>query len=257
MLGPPQVIVNSHKMVGLRGDKSLALLAFLAVEARAPHQRSELAMLLWPEHPRFQALQNLRQTLCRLRKAIEDGEAAPAHLLVDTDTLQFNCRSDFWLDTAAFEALIAGVERCSHRRLDQCPPCMANLAMASRYYRGEFAAALHPTGSQALDEWLLFQRESLEQRACDVLCALASSHLALCQLETAQKYAHALLQIDQWHEAGQRLWLHVLALRQGRQAALRSYNTFRRALSDELGLEPENATLDLMNRIRAGNLPTM
>jgi DNA-binding SARP family transcriptional activator len=256
LLGPPQIVVNHHKMLGLRGEKSLVLLAYLAVETRRPHRRSELAALLWPEQARTQALQNLRQTLNRLRRAIEDRSAEPAHLFVDAEMIQFNCHSDFWLDTQAFTEILAGVRCCPHARLDLCPACMSQLVEAFNYYRGEFAATLNPSGSQALDDWLLFQREALERQACAALYALASAHLALHELDAAQEYVRLLLRLDQWHEAGLRLLLRILMLRQERAAAIRSYNAFRRALFDELNLEPERATLDLIAEIRAGRTPT-
>jgi DNA-binding SARP family transcriptional activator len=257
LLGSPRVMVNDTRVMGLSGEKTLALLAYLAVEAQRPHRRRKLAALFWPDQPRSQALQNLRQTLARLRTALADRDADAPHLLVDLDAIQFNRRSDYWLDTERFETLLAAAERHAHRRLDSCPSCLTRLAEAVEYYRGEFAADLNPKGSLDLDEWLLIQREGLQRRACVALQALAGSHLVHCEHELAQHYAGRLLRFDPWNEAVQRLLLRSLALAQGRNAALRQYGGFRAALAGELGVEPEDATMALMDQIRAGRLSAM
>ncbi|MCX6032066.1 MAG: winged helix-turn-helix domain-containing protein, partial [Chloroflexi bacterium] len=161
LLGAPQVLVNGEPAVELRGQKVLALLAYLALEADRPHRRETLAALFWPEQPENQSLQNLRQTLSRLRRALGEGAADPPHLLVESQTIRFNRQSDYWLDVVAFQALLAAAERHPHRRLAVCPACLSQLARAVELYRGELLAQLHPTGSLAFDEWLLLSREQL------------------------------------------------------------------------------------------------
>jgi DNA-binding SARP family transcriptional activator len=108
LLGPPRVLVDGEPAPGLGSQKVLALLAYLAVEAGRPHRRSVLAALFWPDHPPAQALSNLRQTLSRLRRAIQDGPQSsehaisPSHLVVDARFVQFNGESDSWLDVTVF-----------------------------------------------------------------------------------------------------------------------------------------------------------
>ena len=240
--------------MGLKAQKALALLAYLAVEAHRPHRRSTLVALFWPDQPEKQALQNLRQTLSRLRRATGDREADPPHLLTDPQTIQFNRQSDYWLDVETFEALLANTQRHRHRRLDACLTCVSQLAQASEYYRGDFMAGLHPAGSPVLDEWLLIERERLGQQACTALHALASAHLARGETEPARGYARRLLRLDPWNEAAQRLLLRALTLSDGRNAALKHYRAFRRALAGELGVEPEDETLALVEQIRTGTL---
>ncbi len=263
LLGPPQVMVNGEVVMGLKAQKALALLTYLAVEAHRPHRRSELAALFWPDQPEKQALQNLRQTLSRMRKAIEDRtpsgerEADPPHLLTDPQTIQFNRQSDYWLDVEAFKTLLTSTQRHPHRRLEACLTCVSQLAQASEYYRGDFLAGIHPSGSLALDEWLLIQREQLGQQACLALRALTSSHLAHSEPDPARRYAQRLLYLDPWNEATQRLLLRALTLSDGRNAALQHYRSFRQALADELGVEPEDETLALVQQIHAGTLADM
>ncbi|MGE5102440.1 MAG: AfsR/SARP family transcriptional regulator, partial [Deltaproteobacteria bacterium] len=53
------------------GSKTLALLAFLALE-RGPHRREEVTALLWGEYPEDKAKASLRQALTHLRDAVGD-----------------------------------------------------------------------------------------------------------------------------------------------------------------------------------------
>jgi len=215
LLGPPQVSVNGKVVLEDKHQKPLTLLAYLAVEAHRPHQRAALAALFWPDQPERQAMQNLRKTLSRLRRVINDRAAEPAHLLVNPQTIQFNSHSDAWLDVTAFTEAVAGVQEHHHRRLDACPICLLTLTQAVEYYRGSFLAGHHSAGSESLDEWLTIRREQLEQQACLALHALAKSHLAQGKAELACRYARRLLRLDPWNEAGQRLLLQALTLTGG------------------------------------------
>jgi len=251
LLGPPQALVDGQVVLGLQTVKLLALLAYLAAENRQAHTRGALAALFWPEQPEAKAHQNLRQALSRLRQAIGDDRAEPPHLLVDPQSIQFNCQSRFWLDVLTFKGLVDGTQRHPHRRLAACPTCLSRLAEAIDLYRGEFLADLRLDAGEALDEWLLMQREELQQRAARALEALAAAHLARGESEVACRYARHLLHLDPWNEAAERVLLRGLLSSQGRNAALRQYQAFRRRLSGELGVEPEDETQALVAKIRA------
>ncbi len=254
LLGPPQVWVHGQPAIELRGQKMLALLAYLALEAGRPHRRDALAPRFWPDDPEKQALQNLRQTLVRLRRALDDEGADPPHLLIEPQTIRFNRGSDYWLDVEAFQALSVNVERHRHRRLAVCPACLSQLARSVELYRGELLAELHPTGSLAFDEWLLLGREQLGQQASAALHALGEARLAQGDYRAAAGYARRLLRLEPWDEMALRRLLCSLAQGEGRNAALRQYQAFRRGLLTELGVEPEDETAALAAAIQGGTL---
>jgi len=260
LLGAPQVMVNGEAVIGVETPKALALLAYLAVEAHHPQPRSALVALFWPDQPEKRALQNLRQALSRLRKAIEDRtpsgdrEADPPHLLAGPEAIQFNRHSDYWLDVEAFKDLLAHAQRHRHRRLEACLTCVSRLAQAIEIYRGDLLTGLHPVGSLAFDEWLLMEREGLRRRVCTALHALASSHLARGEPQAACRYARRLSRLDPWSEVAHQLLLRALMLSEGRNAALQHHQEFRQALADELGVEPDYETLALVEQIHAGTL---
>src|SRR5262245_44902413 len=101
-LGTFAVTHDGTPVTGFRSDKARALLAYLAIERDRLHTRSMLAALLWPDMPEATALQNLRQTLSRLRNALDDERATPPFLLTTVQDLRFNPASAYHLDVATF-----------------------------------------------------------------------------------------------------------------------------------------------------------
>jgi predicted ATPase/DNA-binding SARP family transcriptional activator/Tfp pilus assembly protein PilF len=252
LLGLPQAWVGDEPVLELQVTKVMALLAYLAVEHSQGHTRGALAALFWPDVLEPKAHQNLRQLLLRLRTSIGDYQAHPPHLLVDSQAIRFNGQSHFWLDVLAFKGLVEGTQRHQHRRLSACGTCLSRLAEAVCLYRGEFLDGLRLEASWAFEEWLVMQREELQELAVRSLDALAAAHLARGESESACRYARQLLSLDPWNEAAQRVLLRGLLPSRGRNAALRQYSAFRRALIAELGVEPEDETQALAVKIRAG-----
>ena len=68
LLGPGAMTLLGAE-VRARSSKTLALLAYLAVEHGCAHGRDRLAALLWPDHGAPAARQSLRQALHALRAA--------------------------------------------------------------------------------------------------------------------------------------------------------------------------------------------
>ena len=77
------------------------MLAYLALEAGRPHPREALAALLWPDHPGHKAMQNLRQSLSRLQRAVQVADL----LLLEQHTVWFNARANVSVDAVRFADL--------------------------------------------------------------------------------------------------------------------------------------------------------
>src|SRR5689334_19376611 len=58
--------------IAFAANAARAVLAYLALDPDRPHQREQLAALLWPDMPQAAAYANLRQVLSRVRKALPD-----------------------------------------------------------------------------------------------------------------------------------------------------------------------------------------
>ncbi len=232
-------------------DATRALLAYLALHPGKAFHREVLAGLLWPEHPRAEALHALRQTLNRLRHAIGDREASPALLHITRQAIGFNPSSSCWLDVSAFTELVAAAHEHRHRRFEVCRPCMQRLQQAADLYRGDLMSGFY-LDSVPFEEWLLLEREKLHRQAMEVFHDLADFHERREEYEQAQRYARRQLELESWREEGHRQLMRVLALSGQRSAALAQYEAARRVLEEELGVEPAVETTRLYEQICAG-----
>ena len=101
LLGEIVVSLHDEPISRIRGQKEMALLAYLAHTGQA-HGREALADLLWDADSTRQALSNLRTVLTRLRKQVGD------HLIVTRKTLSVTPAVHEGTDTVRFQAMLAG-----------------------------------------------------------------------------------------------------------------------------------------------------
>jgi predicted ATPase len=258
LLGPIGVALEGEPLTNFETKKAQALLAFLATEADRPHQRAALAEMLWPERPEGAARANLRHTLSNLRIAIGDRappairDAAAPFLLTTPGTIQFNRASDAWVDVAALSTLLP-TGQAAHLRAT--PQAFPQLEEALRLYRGPFLEGMSLPDSPAFEEWMVFQRERFGRRVLDALHRLAEGYAWLGEYERALEYAWHQVEMESWDEAAQRQVMRLLTVTGHRDAALAQYQACKRRLEEELGVEPEEETVALYERLRDGVAP--
>lgn len=252
LLGAFEVTLNGEPVTAFEYDKVRALLAYLAVEADRPHRRETLAGLLWPDRPERNARQNLSQALFNLRRATGDREAHPSFLKITPQTLQFNPLSDYDADVTTLAALVAGCRAHNHHRLETCDLCADKLQQAAALYQGEFLAGFSLPDSPAFEEWSLLNRERLHRLAVEALHHLADYYQRRNDFEEALRYAWRQAELEPWQENAHRQLMRLLACSGQREAALARYETCRRLLAEELGIEPAEETTRLYEQIRTG-----
>ncbi|MBI5033936.1 MAG: tetratricopeptide repeat protein [Chloroflexi bacterium] len=252
VLGTLQVIKDGAPITRFESDKVRALLVYLAVHADTPQRREKLTGLLWPDCPEQSARHNLSQTLFNLRQAIGDNKAKPSFLFATREEIQFNPASHYSLDLTDFNSHLAAVSTHKREHTQLCATCVQHLQQAVELYRGKFLEQFFLADSDVFEEWAVTQRESLHQRALDAFTQLAGYHEQQTDFEQARHYAARQLELDPWHEEAHRQLMRALALSGQRSAALTQYDTCRRVLADELGVEPSKETRELYEQIRAG-----
>jgi predicted ATPase/DNA-binding SARP family transcriptional activator len=256
LLGALRITRDGEPLTDFATDKARALLAYLAVEADRPHRRDALAGLLWPDQPQEKARQSLRQALSDLRKAIGDCDDAP-FLLVSRETIQFNADCDHWLDVAAFTDLVKNCETHRHRRTAACLPCLRRMERMVDLYGGSFLEQFFVSDSDAFEEWAVLKREWLQREVTEAFSLLADYHERRGEYRQAQQYARRQVQMEPWREEAHRQLMRLLALDGQRSAALTQYETCRRALAAELGVEPTAETVALYGQILAEEISTL
>ena len=238
-LGPLQVKLDGQLVSSFEADKVRALLAFLAVESERPHRRELLATLFWPGWPDTSARTSLRNALSNLRKAIGDETARPPFLLITRETIQFNPKSDYSLDTFELEF----VSKDSHATADQ-------LQSALDCYRGDFLEGFTLKDCPAFDDWFLVVREQLQAHASTLLSCLGELYEIEKQYDKAIGCFRKRLTLEPWQEEAYRQLMRLLSLNGQRSAALAQYEACKRNLKSELGVEPSVETVKLYESIR-------
>lgn len=250
LLGGFQATLNGTPITAFETDKGRALLAYLAAEASRPHRREALIGLLWPNMPESSARHNLSQCLFNLRQVLGDHQAEPPFLLISRETLQFNPISRHTLDLAAFTTLLNDCEAHPHPRLETCTHCLPRLQQAIALYQGDFLAQFFLADSAAFEEWALVQRESLHRRVMAALVALADHYEQAGDGAAGIRICQRQLELDPWREETHRQLMRLLAQSGQRSAALVQYETCRRVLVSELGVEPVAETKALYQQIK-------
>lgn len=253
VLGPLQIALSGAPIPKLESDKTRALLVYLALESACAHRRTALIGLLWPDLPEETARHNLRQALFNLRQALGDHTANPPFLLSTREEIQFNRASDYSLDLAEFDAHLAACASHAHPHPEACATCASHLQKAVDLYRGKFLQEFFIQDSAEFEEWALTRREAAHQRALDALTHLANYYEQHGDTVAARRCALRQLELDPWREQAHRQMMRVLASEGQREAALAQYETCRRVLAQELGVEPSLETRELYEKIKSGN----
>jgi predicted ATPase/DNA-binding SARP family transcriptional activator len=254
LLGPLQITLDGHP-VNCKYDKVRALLVYLATAAERPHRRETLLGLLWPDLPEAAARNNLRQGLATLRDALGDRNASPPFLLAERAEVQFNPAADWSLDVRTFTALLAACTQHTHRRLDSCRVCAEHLQQAVALYQGAFLAEFFLPDSEAFEAWAVVMREQLQQKLLAALTHLVVYHERRGRYSDALCFARRQLELEPWDEEAHRHIMRLHLLAGDRNAALAQYETCRRILNSELGVEPEPATTAFYQEIAGPHDP--
>jgi WD40 repeat protein/DNA-binding SARP family transcriptional activator len=267
LFGAPSFILANGSAAALPSDKARALLAYLAVESDRAHRREKLAGLLWPGSLETSARTNLRRVLADLRQAIGDHLAVPPYLLIAQDTLQFNTASDAFVDVSTFTDLSGQLALASPSVATTNPPArtssqsstsqpnLSALEEAVALYRAPFLEGFSISDSPEFEEWALLTRERLNRLMLSALHHLAHAYQAQGEYQPALHHAWQQLDIDPWREVAHRQVMALLALSGQRGAALAHYETCRRLLAAELGVEPSQPTRELAELLRSGEWP--
>ena len=150
VLGGQQITDDRPGGVQARSSRALALIAYLAVHAGAPHPRQLIAGLLWPESGDAQALTNLRRELHHLRQVLGDDQS-----------LQVTARDLCWVDapTCRVDVRVFDTERAAALAAacsgdDDAVTGHGGSAIAE--YRGDLLPGVY-------DDWLTEARARLDR----------------------------------------------------------------------------------------------
>lgn len=231
IIGHPELRAAGQP-VKLHSAKTMALLAFFALEAERPHSRSRLAELLWGGFPEALARKSLRQALYSLRLAL--GDLSTRCLDVQPATVCFRPAPALAIDVLSILQPAADLDSL-RRAVDLC--------------RGPLLDGLQLDDCPAFEEWLFFQRDAVDQRALVLRESLAAALRAAGQLDEALAAAQQILTQDALRESAYRELMHIAAARGSRESVVHQFRRCTDVLARELGVEPSTETSALYREL--------
>jgi DNA-binding SARP family transcriptional activator/TolB-like protein len=214
-------------------ERARALLAYLAV-AQFPVPRQALAELLSDAGSEQEQRTSFRQTLYLLRKATVDNIV----LSSSDGGLQLNAEL-VEADAHLFKRALANRDRGS-------------LKAAVEIYEGPFLDGVK-SPSSVFEEWLQARRAEYLEHILEALLRLSDLDAAAGVHAAALASARRALTLDPLREDAHRRVMQSLTALGQRANALRQYETARQLLAHELGVTPEEETVELQEAIARGN----
>jgi DNA-binding SARP family transcriptional activator/predicted ATPase len=237
VLGDFSLTYGGEPLTSLIPPRLQSLLVYLLIHRGIPQSRQHLAFLFWPDLPEDRARNNLRQALHLLRQILPKVN----HFL-ETDTLSVYWRLDssFRLDVADFEKALVAAGAAEH--VGNLGAFRSALERAVSLYRGDLLPSCY-------EDWIFSERERLHQK-----CLVGLERIILLlegqrEYPTAIRYAQQLIRHDPLYENGYRMLMQLYALNHDRASALRTYQACAGVLQRELGVEPEQATREIYDRL--------
>lgn len=220
--------------VAMKTRRSWALLAYLASNHGRQIPRDEIATLLWDRSQQEQARASLRQELSNLRSTLRKVGWTP----IEADK-----------NSVRFEPGDASIDILDFERAARAGDSKALAAICT----GPFLRDL-PIPSEPFEAWRSAEARRYADRAIDVhLAGMRATREA--QSVGAAAYADsakAILAIDQSNEGAHRALMRHYATTGREGEALRQFKRCESALRRELDVAPSQATLDLLEDVKAG-----
>jgi DNA-binding SARP family transcriptional activator len=204
------------------------LIALLALTG--PQNRSFVAGALWPDGSETQAQANLRSTLSRLQMSGLDIVQSVGDLL--------RLRPDVDVD---IHELTRCAEAVVHEPLTQAPPPGTVLLLQQG---GELLAGWY-------DDWVSTHRERLRQLRLHALEMVATMLNADGRYAEALEAALRAVALEPLRESAHRTVTQVHLAEGNHFEAIRQYRRYRNLLFRELGIEPSDRMLRLVQPIIA------
>lgn len=243
LLGEFRLVYGDETITAIHQTRLQMLLAYLLLHRHVAHSRQELAFLFWPDTSEAQARTNLRRELHHLRHGLPDAEQ---FLKINAKSVAWRSDAAFTLDVAHFEHRLQQADQAE--QAGDLTTMRAHLERAVQLYRGK----LLPDG---YDDWVLLQRERLDQQLTRTLERLILILEDLREYPEAIRYAQTLLRHDPLSETTYRRLMRLHMANADRASALRVYHTCATLLQRELDVEPNQDTQDAYTHLLQMDMP--
>jgi DNA-binding SARP family transcriptional activator len=233
LFGIPEVYCDGIP-IRIARRKALALLAYLATTQRRV-RRSELAVLLSPDHDDARAYAELRRTWAALKEA-GLGDA----LVADREYLYLHSHPQIWIDVREFQHQLANFAKD-----------MTSLQKIVELYQGEFLAGFSLRGSETFNEWHFIQAQTFQRQFLTTLEKLIQLFISQEAYADAIATIERFMSYEYFDESIQQQAMCLYAKIGQPLTALHTFENYKARLEAELGAKPLNETVRLYESLRS------
>ena len=237
VLGEQAVVDDAHDRPLVLSARARALVGCLVLHAGLPQSRQHLAGLIWPDSSAGQALTNLRRELHHLRRTLGEWPV----LDVTATHLCWQPHRDVRVDLLVFRE-----ER------QQLLATGAEPRTALRHARSAIAAYAGDLLPGVEEPWAATARDQLRRECGDVCEAgIAAARLA-GEPRTGLELAQRLVWLRPLDEPAHRTVMALQAELGDRAEAISTFHGLAAMLADELGVDPDPTTTEMLQRLLGG-----
>lgn len=246
MLGPVEIIRDPARPLAVDAwttRRSRDILCFITSRRHHRASKDKIIDTFWGETDFEVVEKNFHPTVSHIRKALNSNQSLKQNFLLYRDSdYQLNPEFSYQIDIEEFDRLMGDGEKA--RRARNFSECIQCYEAAVALYRGEFMQGSY-------EPWVEEQRTYYREQYLRLLEALAAVAHKEEDWPKAMLISQRILHEDQFRED-----IHCLVMRGhaalGNRAAVKEhYESLKRLLQSELGVEPAPETRKLYQELVA------
>ena len=212
-------------------DKTIQLIQFFITSRhRKGLHKEQIIDRLWPEAGMDEGNRDFKIAYHGVNKALEPNRKSreeTKYVIRQGLTYQIN-EKQVWIDSEVFDRAI---EIANHYQQSESETTIQALEFATSLYKGSYLP------NRIFEDWSSLERERLQLLAINAMITLGEMTLDINPEESIRLAQEALLIDATWEEA-YRLQMMAYRKKGNRPQVIKTYNSCKRVLDEEFGIEP-------------------
>ena len=254
LLQRPRIEIDGDEKFSKLNNKAFAMIFYLAAKKGHKVSKELLSEIFWPEQSAEDARSNLRQSLSAIKTLC--GEAWTRDEIKDASIISsernvcsLNERLDIFVDIVEFRKAVHCAAICNDSDQE-----IKYLQVALDIHGTGFLNGVSVRGSIAFEEWVMMERESINQEFIDASKQLAFLYAKKGLFPQAIYCLKKLLMMDPLLEEVHLQLMELYCQNRERAKAIRQYKECVRILGEELNIGPMQETRMLYKEILSDGL---
>ena len=241
LLGPLHVALDDVAVEDWPSARCRSLFGYLVTHRQPWPPREVLMEVFWPGSSPEASRNSLNVAIHGLRRTLRTITDLPM-VIHEGGSYRISAELSLWLDVDEFDRRVESGR--GFEEAGDAGQAKRDYELAGGLYRGDFMA------DDPYEEWTALTRERLRLAHLDALGRLSNLYFKAGHYTACASLCQRILERDPCREDAHRRLMRCYS-RQGQpHLALQQYRMCERALTDELGVEADPATMELHQQIR-------